>query len=70
MTNTTTTDNDANKKSAKGLLRVDMDPDGNFNLYDQQTSSEENTGRLETIFYNGKLIREQSLQDIKSILWD
>jgi nicotinamide phosphoribosyltransferase len=62
------TDN-GNKKSAKGLLRVEMDSDYNFHLYDQQSLFEEIDGYLSTVFYDGKLIGEQSLADIRGNLW-
>lgn len=58
---------DGVKKSAKGLLRVENEG-GEFVLYDQQTCEQENEGALEVVFEDGKLKREQSLQDIRSML--
>lgn len=52
------------KKSAKGLIRVDHD--GNDYVYkDQCTPEEENGGLLETVFLDGKLTKEYSLSEIR-----
>lgn len=56
------TDN-GNKKSAKGLLRVN-----NGILYDQQTKEQEQTGDLKTVFENGKLIIDWYLEEIRERL--
>ena len=53
------------KKSAKGLLCV---KDGV--LKDQCTWEEEKTGDLQTIFYNGKLLKDESLSDIRKRLFN
>lgn len=53
------------KKSAKGLLCV---KDGV--LKDQCTWDEEKTGDLQTIFYNGKLLKDESLSDIRKRLFN
>lgn len=58
------------KKSAKGLLKVTKDGDGNFILHDQVTKEEEKTGELKTVFLNGKLVTETSLQEIRGLLWN
>lgn len=47
------TDKGGVKKSAKGLLRVEL-VDGDYVLLDQQTPDEEAQGELKTILYNGK----------------
>lgn len=62
------TDN-GTKKSAKGLLRVEEE-NGTFVLYDQQTPQQEMQGVLETVFLDGKLIKNQSLQEIRQRLID
>lgn len=55
------------KKSAKGLLRVEMEGN-NFVLYDNQTWEQEARGCLETVFENGKLVRSQTLEEIRDNL--
>lgn len=58
---------DSKKKSAKGLLRVEKE-DGTFVLYDQQTKEQEQQGLLETVFLDGKLVKETSLQEIRQLV--
>lgn len=55
------------KRSAKGLLRVEKEGD-NFVLYDQQTEEQAEGGALEVVFKDGKLVRKQSLANIRRIL--
>lgn len=55
------------KKSAKGLLRVDLE-DGRYKLSDQQTGEQEEGGELELVFKNGQLLKETSLQEIRDRL--
>lgn len=55
------------KKSAKGLLRVEFE-NGHYVLYDQQTPEQEQQGLLETVFENGKLIKFQTLSEIRGKL--
>ena len=55
---------DSNKKSAKGLLRLEEE-DGKIVQYDEQTQLEEAQGLLETVYRNGKLLRETTLQEIR-----
>ena len=55
---------DSKKKSAKGLLRIEKE-NGKFVLYDQQTPEQEQQGLLETVFLDGKLVKETSLQEIR-----
>lgn len=55
------------KKSAKGLLRVEKEG-GRFVLYDQQTEAQEALGCLTTVFKNGQLIKEDSVQAIRQRL--
>lgn len=49
------------KKSARGLLRVNAD----FTLSEQVSEAEEKEGLLETVFLNGKLVKDQSLSEIR-----
>lgn len=58
------TDN-GTKKSARGLLRIEEE-NGTFVLYDQQTWREEALGALQTVFLNGKLVKEQSIAEIRA----
>jgi nicotinamide phosphoribosyltransferase len=55
------------KKSAKGLLCVGKEGD-DFVLYDQQTPEEAGLGELKTVFYNGGLLVDWSLEDIRAKL--
>lgn len=55
------------KKSAKGLVRVEQEGD-HFVLYDQQTREGEGFGALEAVFCDSKMIRMQSLAEIREIL--
>lgn len=55
------------KKSAKGLLRVEQTEHG-FELFDQQSFEQEKMGALQTVFENGQLLRECSLDQIRERL--
>jgi len=55
------------KKSAAGLLRVERTNNG-FELFDRQTSLQEQQGALDVVFDNGKLMKEVSFADIKARL--
>lgn len=55
------------KKSAKGLLRVEKEGD-NFVLFDQQTTDQEKQGKLKAVFFNGMLVQDDSLAEIRKIL--
>ena len=61
------TDN-GTKKSAKGLLRVEWE-DGKFVLYDQQTEEQELQGWLNTIYLNGIISGEETVEGIRNRLW-
>lgn len=52
------------KKSAKGLLRIELE-NGRMVQYDQQTPEQENLGLLETVFLNGEVIRRTPLAEIR-----
>jgi nicotinamide phosphoribosyltransferase len=58
------------KKSQKGLCRVFKDENGNIAYADGYTSldiaGQENM--LETVFEDGKIVKEQSLSEIRDIL--
>lgn len=55
---------DGVKKSAKGLVKVDL-IDGEYVLIDQVSEEEEKRGQLEVIYEDGKFIEEISLQEIR-----
>ncbi len=55
------------KKSAKGLLRIEESENG-FTLFDEQTVEQEQGGALKTIFENGKLQYECTLDQIRERL--
>jgi len=55
------------KKSAKGLLRVEEEG-GSYVLYDQQSETEERQGAFEVVYQDGKLIKDQSLAQIRARL--
>lgn len=62
---------DGTKKSAKGLLAVHEKFNNGSPIYileDQMTREEEVLGALETVFKNGKLIKETTLTKIRGIL--
>lgn len=58
---------DKNKKSACGLLRIEHDG-VKFIQHDKQSNSEEKLGQLRTVFLNGNLVYETSLEEIRQRL--
>ena len=56
---------DGGKRSAKGLLRVDK-VDGEYVLRQQVTPEEEQGGELVPVFENGKLLKFQTLSEIRA----
>ena len=56
---------DPGKKSAKGLLMVKR-VDGVITLFNDVTEAEERTGMLETVFLDGKVVKETSLATIRA----
>jgi len=59
------------KKSAKGLLRVELivvDDEQKYVLFNDQTEAQEALGELKTVFEDGKLMKEVSLEEIRSRL--
>ena len=59
---------DGTKKSAKGLMQVFTNAAGQFELKDQCSWKEEAEGELTTIFKDGRLVKEQSLTEIRERL--
>lgn len=55
------------KKSAKGLLRIEEN-ETDFILFDEQTAEQEQGGALKTVFENGKLQYECTLDQIRERL--
>lgn len=55
---------DGVKKSAKGLIRVDL-VDGKYILLDQVTKEEESKGELQVIYNNGEFLNRISLEQIR-----
>lgn len=55
---------DGTKKSAKGLMKIDFQQ-GTYILKDQVNWEEEKSGELREVFRDGKLLIEQSLEEIR-----
>jgi len=58
---------DGTKFSLRGLIRVEHE-NGRYVAYDRQTPEQEKQGLLKSVFLNGKLIRQQTLQNIRERL--
>lgn len=56
------------KKSLKGLIRVDKDENGIYYATDCVSREQEAGGCLETVFENGKLLKEVSMTEIRERL--
>jgi nicotinamide phosphoribosyltransferase len=56
---------DGTKKSAKGLIQLYTE-NGKVTFKDECSLEEENEGLLQTVFKDGHLLREQSLQEIRT----
>ena len=56
------------KRSARGLLRVTRDEQGELRLHDEQTWEQEQEGELKTRFLNGKLFNREHFEDIRQRL--
>lgn len=54
------------KNSLKGLIKVEKDAEGKFFAIDQVTREEEQTGCLETVFKDGKLVKEFTLAEVRA----
>jgi len=62
---------DGMKNSAKGLLRVEYDPNTkDFTLYDQQTWEQEEAGELTALFTNSTMLRLDSLDNMRNRLYN
>lgn len=60
--------NKSGKKSAKGLLQVSLDNNGNFTLKDRCSIEEEQGGLLQPIFKNSVILKETTLVEIRNKL--
>ncbi|WP_394749024.1 nicotinate phosphoribosyltransferase [Spongiimicrobium salis] len=58
---------DGVKKSAKGLVRVDL-KDGDYELVDQVDEVEERKGALQTIYKDGKFTQKVTLEEVRERL--
>ena len=58
---------DGTKKSAKGLMRVELE-DGEYVLYDQQTKEQEALGELKVIFEDGVQYNLVTLAEIRAMV--
>jgi nicotinamide phosphoribosyltransferase len=56
---------DGTKKSAKGLLQIYKNAEGQYCLKDQCTWEEEQLGELKEVFRDGKLLVDDSLKNIR-----
>lgn len=56
---------DGTKKSAKGLLRVEIGESGDYELLDQQTWDQEKEGELKLVFLDGDSYGFQTLAEIR-----
>lgn len=56
---------DGTKKSAKGLMQIIRNDSGKYQLKDQCSWAEEKSGELKEIFRDGKLLVDDSLQEIR-----
>lgn len=56
---------DGTKKSARGLLMVTMNDEGELVLKDQCTKEEEEGGLLHTVFHDGNMMRMTNLSEVR-----
>lgn len=56
---------DPGKKSHKGLMMLTKDENGKFITVDQCSEEEEKLGFLETVFKDGKIVKEYTLSEIR-----
>lgn len=54
------------KKSLKGLISIHKDENGKFYAIDQVSPEEEMRGELQTVFEDGKLLKDWSLSEIRN----
>lgn len=57
---------DQGKRSHKGLMKLIQNDDGSFTTIDQASEQEEKGGILETVFLNGKVVKEFTLNEIRN----
>ena len=55
------------KKSARGLLRVELE-NGTLVLHDSQTEEQEKGGLLQEVFVNGELVRTTTLAEVRELV--
>ena len=60
---------DSTKNSAKGLLKVIKNEDGSYTTLNDVTIEEEQQGELVSVFKDGKLLREQTFEEIRNLIW-
>lgn len=58
---------DGTKKSARGLLRVELE-NGVYVLYDRQTKKQEQQGELKIVFEDGELIKDTTLAEVRALV--
>lgn len=58
---------DGTKKSAKGLMKIEK-ANGTFQLLDRVSWAEEKQGELQEVFRDGKLLRDETLAEIRERL--
>jgi len=59
---------DGTKKSARGLIKIIKDAEGNYKLLDQVTKEEEKEGELKTVFLDGEITQETTLEELRGRL--
>ena len=60
---------DSTKNSAKGLLKIIKNKDGSYTTLNNVTVEEEQQGKLVSVFKDGKLLREQTFEEIRNLIW-
>lgn len=60
---------DSTKNSAKGLLKVIKNENGFYTTLNNVTVEEEQQGELISVFKDGKLLREQTFEEIRNLIW-
>ena len=56
---------DSKKKSARGLLRIERDDDGELICLNDVTPEQEAGGELKVVFEDGVLVRQTTLREIR-----
>ncbi len=62
------TQGNSEKNSAKGLIQVWKDQNGKYVMHDQCTWEQEADSYLETVFENGKMVKEFTLEGIRKTI--